>query len=347
MGRQVALARETTIADLAHVGPFSRVTPPVDGQRRPLRESFRALVAFIRFLPCVHPSVHPEIFRIGETFATDVAHVRFLPCVDAPVLLQMFRAAQTLAAVIAQVQFRGVVALLVPEQGSLGGENSAADIASRARHFVRLHLRVHASAMGGELSSEIEGGPAQLAGERLVARVYVVMLLQIDRFAETFVAVVALEGQIVLVGVPEHVDAQCGQHRGLVVALLAHVAWVEVGLLVPGQVAEQAELFGAVFASEVADRVPHQVLLIVALVSEHLVARFTDELHLGLLFLHLYVGTVSNRGRVVARLAATAAFPPVVLLHVFAQVHVRSEHPSTLVASVLPFALVLDLVIVE
>lgn len=66
----------------------------------------------------------------------------------------------------------------------------------------------------------------------------VVVLLQIDRLTETFVAVVALERQVCFVLVPQHVDAERCQHGCLVVALFAHVAGVEVGLLVSGQVAE-------------------------------------------------------------------------------------------------------------
>ena len=141
-------------------------------------------------------------------------------------------------------------------------------------------------------------------------------------------------------------NAERGQHGGLVVALLAHVTGVEVSLLVPGQIAEQAELLRAVFASQVADSVTHQMFLVVTLVTEHLVARFAEELQLRLLFLHLQAaGTTARHRRRAARF--TPALATRVLLHVLSQIHVRPEHPAALGASVLTFTLVLDLVIVQ
>ena len=315
-------------------------------QRGPLRESFRTLVALVRFLTGVHSPVHPEILRVGETLATDVADVRFLAGVDPSVFLQVFRAAETLAAVIAQIELRGIVALFVTEQGPLRSQHPATNVARRARHFVGLHFRMHASAVSGELPSQVESTAAQLANERLVPGVYVVVLLQIDRLPETLVAVVALEREIRLVRVSQHVNAERGQHGRFVVALLAHVTRIEVSLLVPGQIAEQPELLRAVFASQVADSVPHQMFLVVALVPEHLVARFTEELQLWLLFLYLQsIGTTARHRRRAARFTPSLATR--VLLHVLSQIHVRSEHPAALGASVLTFTLVLDLVIVQ
>lgn len=171
----------------------------------------------------------------------------------------------------------------------------------------------------------------------------VVVLLKIYRLAETLVAVVALEGQIGLVRVPQHVYAKRSQHRGLVIALLAHVARIEMCLLVPGQVAEQTELLRTVFARKVTNGVSHQVFLIIAFVSKHLVAGLADELRFRFLFLHLQIGRMIDR--IVTALSATLATG--VLLHVLPQVHVRSEHASALGTRVLTFTLVLEIVIVQ
>ena len=198
---QVALAREATIADLADVRPFSRVTSPVYSQRGPLRESFRTLVALVRLLAGVHSPVHPQVLRVGETLATDVANVRLLPGVDPSVFLQVFRAAETLAAVVAQIELRRIVALLVTEQGPLGSQHPATNVAGGAGHLVGLHFRMHASAVSGELPPQVESTAAQLADERLVPGVDVVVLLQVDRLPETLVAVVALEREVRLVRV--------------------------------------------------------------------------------------------------------------------------------------------------
>lgn len=103
MSGQVTLTREATITDLAHVRPFPCVPSFVDGQRGPLRERFWTLITLVRFLPGVHPPVHPEILRVGETLAADVADIRFLAGVDSSVFLQMFRAAETLAAIVAKI----------------------------------------------------------------------------------------------------------------------------------------------------------------------------------------------------------------------------------------------------
>lgn len=198
--------------------------------------------------------------------------------------------------------------------------------------------------MGGELSPQVEGAAAELADERLVTGMDIVVLLQVDRLPETLVAVVALERQIRLVLMPQHVNAQSCQHGGLVVALLAHVAGVKMGLLVSGQVAEQPELLGTVLAREVAYGVPHQMPLVIAFMSKHLVAGLAEKLQIRLLFLHLQRCRAIHHRRAAS---FTATFAAGVLLHMLPQVHVRSEHPATLSASVFAFTLVLDLVIVQ
>lgn len=287
MGRQVTLARESTLANLAYVGPFAGVPASVNRQRRPLRERFRALIALVRLLPRVHSPVHPQIFRIGETLAADVADIGLFAGVDSPVLLQVLGAAQTLAAVVAQVELRRIVTLFVAKERPLRGEHAAANVAGGAGHLVGLQLGMQASTVRGELSSQVEGAVAELTGERLLARVNVVVFLQVELLPETLVALIALEGQIRFVDMACHVNAERRQNGGLVVAFLAHVARVEVRLLVPRQIAEQSELLRTVFARKIADRVAQQMLLIIALVSEDLVAGLAEKLQLGLLFLHL------------------------------------------------------------
>lgn len=94
-------------------------------------------------------------------------------------------------------------------------------------------------------------------------------------------------------------------------------------------------------AGEVANGVTHQVPLVVALVTEHLVARLAVEFHIRLLLFHLQARRTIHH-RAVAQFTATF-----VLLHVLPQIHVRSEDPAALGAGVLPLALVLDLVIVQ
>lgn len=49
------------------------------------------------------------------------------------------------------------------------------------------------------------------------------MFLQVDRFAESFITIVALEGQVRFVGVPQHVNAERSQDRRFVIAFFAHV----------------------------------------------------------------------------------------------------------------------------
>lgn len=223
MGRQVALARESTMAYLADVRPFPGVSAFVNRQRRSLRERFRALVALVRLLPRVHSPVHSQIFGVGEALSADVANVRLFPGVDPPVLLQVLSAAETLATVIAEVQLRRIVALLVSEERSLRGKYTAANVAGGAGHFVRLQLGMRASAVRGKLSSQVKGVVAELTDERLLARVDVIMFLEIELFPETLVAFVALKWQIRFVHVSRHVDAQSCQNSGLVIALLAHI----------------------------------------------------------------------------------------------------------------------------
>lgn len=223
MGRQVTLARESTVAYLADIRPFSGVPASVNCQRRSLRECFRTLIAFVRLLPRVYPSVHPQILGIRKTLSADIADVWFLPGMDPPVLFQVLSATETLAAVIAEIELRGIVALLVSEERSLRGKYAAADIASGAGHFVGLQLGMRASTVRGELSSEIEGVVAELTYERLLARVNVIVLLKIEFLPETLVALVALEWQIRFVHVSRHMNTQSRYNGGLVIALLAHV----------------------------------------------------------------------------------------------------------------------------
>lgn len=278
MSREISLAREASVAHLADIRPLPGVAPPVYGQRRPLTEGLRTLVALVGLFARVDPLVHPQILRVREALATDVADVGLLPGVYPPVFLQVLGTAQALAAIVAQIQLGRIVALLVPEQRSLGSQHPTADVASRARHFRRLELRVQPSAVGSQLSPQEERARAGLTNEGLVARVYVVVLLELLGLTEVLVTLVALEGQLGLVGVPGHVDAQGGQHRCLVVALLADVARQEVGLLVTRQVSEEPELLRAVFAGELACAVACQVLLVVAPVSEHLAAGLASVL---------------------------------------------------------------------
>lgn len=61
-------------------------------------------------------------------------------------------------------------------------------------------------------------------------------------------------------------------------------------LLVPRQIAKQSKFLRAVFTGEVSHGVAQQVLLIVALVPEDLVAGLADELQFGFFFLHLLQG---------------------------------------------------------
>jgi len=223
MRRQVTLARESTVADLTNVWPFPGVTASVDRQGRSLRERFRTLIALVRFLSRVHPPVHPQVLRIGETFTADVAHVGFFAGMNPPVLLQMLGAAETLAAIITEVKLRRIVALLVPEERPLRSEDATTNITRGTGHFVGLQFGMHAPAVRRELSPQVEGVVAELTDKRLLARMDVVMLLEIELLAETLLAFVAVEGQIRLVHVPRHVDAQSCQDSRLVVALLAHV----------------------------------------------------------------------------------------------------------------------------
>lgn len=153
MGGKVPLAREATVADLADVRSFSRVSSPVYREGGPLRERLRALVAFVRFFPGVHPPVHPQVLGIGEPFAADVADVRFFTGVDTSVLLEMLRAAQAFPAVIAEIEFRRVVTLFVSEKRPFCSEHATAYVAGGAGYFVRFHLRMHAPTVGRELSS--------------------------------------------------------------------------------------------------------------------------------------------------------------------------------------------------
>lgn len=167
--------------------------------------------------------MHSQIFGVGEALSADVANVRFFPGVDPPVLLQMLSTAEALAAVIAEVELRRIVALLMPEERSLRGKYTAANVTGGAGHFVGLQLGMRASAVRGELSSQVEGVVAELTDKRLLARVDVIMLLEIEFFPEPLVAFVALKRQVRLVHVSRHVDAQSCQNSGLVIALLAHV----------------------------------------------------------------------------------------------------------------------------
>jgi len=193
MGRQVTLARESTLADLAYVGPFTGMPASVNCQRRPLRERFRALIALIWLLSRVHSPVHSQIFRIGETFSADVADVGFFSGVNSSMLLQMFGAAQTLSAVIAQIELRRIVTLFVPEERSLCGKYAAANVAGGAGHLVGLQFRMQGSTVCGKLSSQVKGVVAELTDKRLLARVNVVMFLQIELLPKTLVALVALK----------------------------------------------------------------------------------------------------------------------------------------------------------
>ena len=140
MGGQISLARESTMAYLTYIRPLPRVSPPMYRQSRPLAEGFRALIALVRLLTGMHASVHPQVLRVGESLAAYIADVGFLARMYPPVFLQMFRAAEALATKVAEVEFRRIVALLVPEQRALRGENTAADVARGARDLLRLQL---------------------------------------------------------------------------------------------------------------------------------------------------------------------------------------------------------------
>lgn len=193
MGRQVALARESTMAYLADVRSFPGVSAFVNRQRRPLRERFRALVALVWLLPRVYSPVHSQILGIGKALSADVANVGFFPGVDPPMLLQMLSATETLSAIITEIQLRRIVTLLMSEERSLRGKHATANITSGAGDLVGLQLGMRASAVCGELSSQVEGIIAELADKRLLARVNVIMLLKIEFLPETLVAFIALE----------------------------------------------------------------------------------------------------------------------------------------------------------
>jgi len=156
----------------------------------------------------VHPSVHPQILRIGKTFSADIADVWFLSRMNPSMLFQVLSATETLAAIIAEIELRRIVALLVPEERSFRSEYAAADIASGAGHLVCFQFGMRASTVRGELSSEIEGVVAELTDEWFFARVNVIMLLKIELLPETLVTFVALKWQIRFVHVSRHMNAQ-------------------------------------------------------------------------------------------------------------------------------------------
>jgi len=109
------------------------------------------------------------------------------------------------------------------EERSLRGEYTTANITSGAGHLVGLQLGMRASAVRGELSSQVEGIIAELTDKRLLARVNVIMLLKIEFLPETLVAFIALERQIRFIHVSRHVNAQSCQNGGLVITFFAHI----------------------------------------------------------------------------------------------------------------------------
>lgn len=225
MGRQVTLARESTVTYLTNVRSFSGVSASMNCQRRSLRKCFRTLIAFVWFLPCVHPPVHPQILRIGKTFSADIADVWFLPGMNPSMLFQVLGATETLAAIIAEIELRGIMTFLVSEERSFRGEYAAADIASGAGHLVSFQFRMCASTVRGKLSSEIEGVVAELTDEWLFTRMNVIVFLKIELLPETLVTFVALKWQIRFVHVSRHMNAQSRKNGGLIIALLAHITW--------------------------------------------------------------------------------------------------------------------------
>lgn len=135
----------------------------------------------------------------------------------------MLGTAEALAAVVAEVKLRWIVTLLVPEERSLRGEHAAANVARGAGHLVCLELGMHAPAVRRELPPQVERVVAELADERLLARMDIVMFLEVELLPEALVALVALERQVRLVHVSRHVDAESCQNSGFIIALLAHV----------------------------------------------------------------------------------------------------------------------------
>ena len=279
MSGKIPLAGKAPMTNLTNIRSFTSVATSVNREGRPLTEGLGTLITLVRFFTSVHSSVHPQVLRIRETLAANVADVGFFPSVYPPVLFEMFRTAETLATVITEIKLCWVVALFVSEERPLGGQDTSADVAGGAGHFVGLHFGMHASAVGRELPPEVECVPADLAHEWLIAGMDVVVFLEVNCFSKPLVAVVALEGQVGLVCVPQHVNTESCQDSGFVVALLAHVAGVEVRLLVSRQVPKEAKLLRTVLAGQVPNSMTQKVLLVVALVSEDLVASLAEKLN--------------------------------------------------------------------
>lgn len=181
------------MANLAYVRPFSGMSPPVNRQSGPLRERLWTLITLVGLFTGVHSPVHAEIFGIGKALAAYIANVWFFTSVNASVLLEVLCTAEALAAVVAEVKLRRIVTLLVSEEGTLRGKYPSTNVAGSTRHLVRLELRMHAPTVRGQLPSEEECTGAKLADERFVARMNVIVFLEVDGFTESLVTFVALE----------------------------------------------------------------------------------------------------------------------------------------------------------
>lgn len=136
---------------------------------------------------------------------------------------------------------------------------------------------------------------------------------------------------------PQHVNTESWQNGSFVVALLAHVAGVEVGLLVSRQVPKEPELLRTVFAGQVANCVTQEVFLVVAFVSEDLVASIAEKLDFCLLFFDFHDWSTSY----------FSALATDVLLHMLPQIHIGTEDPTAVGACVFSLTLVLHVVVVE
>lgn len=194
MSRKIPLAGKAPMTNLANIGSLASVTTSVNRQGRSLTEGLGTLITLVRLFTSMHSSVHPQVLRVRETLSADVADVRFFSSMDPPVFLEMFRAAETLATVITEIKLCWVVALFVSEERPLGGEDTSADVAGGARHFVGLHFGMHASAVSRKLPPEVEGIPTYLTHKWLITGMDVVVFLEVDCFSEALVAVIALEG---------------------------------------------------------------------------------------------------------------------------------------------------------
>lgn len=249
---QDALADAPLPAKFTNVGPFPRMDPQVNLQRRPLREPFLAVLTDERPLARVDSLVFHQQPLLAETLPASAADVGFVPGVRPLVEFECFVVGQALPAYVAE---GGLLrhAIVLPEdvfaQTGARSELAVAGVAGEGSR-IALGIPVEEAAVGEEQPGEHE---VFLAGFALVGhlpRVEILVFDGLDAFGEGGGAGLALE-VLAAVAVHPHVPSHAFGGARLVFTVVAMV-FLGGGMLdgMQGEGYAGFDLVVAEFASE-------------------------------------------------------------------------------------------------